>query len=144
VKAPWTYGDTAHCFLRIDGKVVINGTCHYSISGDMGRHTLWQPSHAAWRLAGASVLAAVLQVPHGGPFYGYFCRSKKCNGEPGDNGSEFINYGRVTLINNGGFTAGCWRNKRFRLCFLEPILACDPELVKALTPKEEDTPPKGQ
>jgi hypothetical protein len=28
------YADTAHCFLRIDGKVIINRTCHIGISGD--------------------------------------------------------------------------------------------------------------
>src|SRR5499427_10493380 len=28
------YADTAHCFLRIDGKVIINRTCHIGVSGD--------------------------------------------------------------------------------------------------------------
>jgi hypothetical protein len=28
------YGDTAHCFVRIDGQVIIDRTCHISISGD--------------------------------------------------------------------------------------------------------------
>jgi hypothetical protein len=28
------YADTAHCFLRINGKVIINRTCHIGISGD--------------------------------------------------------------------------------------------------------------
>ena len=28
------YADTAHCFLRVDGKVIINRTCHIGISGD--------------------------------------------------------------------------------------------------------------
>jgi hypothetical protein len=26
------YGDTAHCFLRIDGKVIVNRTCDYMAS----------------------------------------------------------------------------------------------------------------
>src|SRR5262249_58304152 len=28
------YADTAHCFLRIDGKVIINRTCHIGVSGN--------------------------------------------------------------------------------------------------------------
>src|SRR5215471_13616983 len=28
------YADTAHCFLRVDGKVIINRTCHIGIFGD--------------------------------------------------------------------------------------------------------------
>ena len=35
VKVPGAkYGDTAHCFLRIDGQVIIDGTCDIEISGD--------------------------------------------------------------------------------------------------------------
>jgi hypothetical protein len=35
IKIAKKYADTAHCFLRIDGKVIINRTCRIGISGDL-------------------------------------------------------------------------------------------------------------
>ena len=87
------YADTAHCFLRIDGKVIINRTCHYSISGDT-RVWVMGSVAAAWMEA---------QTP-GRPVYGYFCRAKKCSTWPNNEGPGpgrgLVNYGPIDLVND--------------------------------------------
>src|SRR5262245_2032752 len=45
------YADTAHCFLRIDGKVIINRTCHIGVSGDTRE---WEPRSTRSRFTPAS------------------------------------------------------------------------------------------
>ena len=80
------------------------------------------------------------------PFYSYLCRTKKCSIWPYYQGfgpgSGLVNYGPVDAVSDEQQKQICWANKRFRMCFAEPYLACDPELVKAMLPTEEDTPPK--
>ena len=62
------YGDTAHCFVRIDGQIIINRTCHIGISGDT----------RVWAMDGLAEAWMRTELP-GRPFYGYFCRAKKCS-----------------------------------------------------------------
>jgi hypothetical protein len=147
------YGDTAHCYLQIDGKVIIDGTCRYGISGDGREYVMYgaaearTPSPRDVRYA-VAIAAMNPELPDR-PFYGYYCRVKKCAGGPEDKGSKFINYGRVEVVD---FRHGrvvpvdstmCNGNKRFLMCFSPPYLICDPEAIKAW-PKEEDNPPKGR
>jgi hypothetical protein len=131
------YADTAHCFLRIDGKVIIDRTCHISISGD---------THG-WAMDGVAQAHMEGFLP-GRPFYGYFCRAKKCSiqprheepgGEPAkteeelrkqNNGRGWVNYGRVECVDCRQEHI-CWGNKRFQMCFARPYLICDPETIKA-------------
>jgi hypothetical protein len=67
------YADTAHCFLRIDGKVIINRTCRISISGDTAVYAM-DGIAEAWR--------ASKSEPTGRPYYRYFCRAKNATGSP--------------------------------------------------------------
>jgi hypothetical protein len=120
------YGDTAHCFVRIDGHVIINRTCHYGVSGD----------RRVWAIDGvAEVWMEALRPDR--PLYGYSCQAKKCSTwpndavKPGDPGSGLANYGRVDGIIGLTEDKLCWGNKRFRLCFSPPYLICDPETRKA-------------
>ena len=110
VKVPGAkYGDTAHCFLRIDGKVIIDGTCDIEISGDT----------RYWAMKGM----AEVYMNHellGRPFYAQRIQKR----------GKQISYGRVEVVDDRQEHI-CWGNKRFRMCFSQPYLACDPELVKA-------------
>lgn len=105
------YADTAHCFLRIDGKVIINRTCHIGISGDTRE----------WAMNGV----AEVYMNHENhdlsdrPFYARFQRH-----------GRWLNYGRVETV-DAREEHICWGNKRFHMCFSQPYLICDP--VKART-----------
>ena len=137
--------------MQVDGKVIIDGTCRYGISGDLRELVMYGAAEARTPSPGDARYAVAIaqmnpELPDR-PFYGYFCPAKKCDGEPEDKGSKFVNYGRVEGVD---FRHGrvipvdsiCSGNKRFLMCFSPPFLICDPETIKALTPKEEDTSPK--
>jgi hypothetical protein len=94
-----TYGDTAQCYLQVDGKVIIDGTCRYGISGDLRACVMYGAAGARTPSPGDARYAVAItqmrsELPDR-PVYGYFCRAKKCDGEPEDKGSKFVNYGRV-------------------------------------------------
>jgi hypothetical protein len=144
------YGDTAHCYLQVDGKVIIDGTCRYGISGDLRELVMYGAAEARTPSPGEAMHTVAIarmrsELPDR-PSYGYFCRVKKCDGEPEDKSSKFVNYGRVEGVD---FRHGrvvpidsiCSGNKRFLMCFSPPYLICDPAAIKARTPKEEDTSP---
>ena len=129
------YADTAHCFLQIDGKVIINRTCRYGISGD----------RRVFAIIGVAEVWMEALRP-GRPVYGYSCRAKKCSTwpndsvKPSDPGSGLVNYGRVDGITGLTEDELCWGNKRFRMCFSQPFGICDPETIKAWTSNEEYAP----
>jgi len=101
------YADTAHCFLRIDGKVIINRTCHIGVSGDTRE----------WAMNGV----AEVYMNHENhdlsdrPFYARFQRH-----------GRWLNYGRVETV-DAREEHICWGNKRFHMCFSQPYLICDPD-----------------
>ena len=113
------YTDTVHCFLRVDGKFIINRMCHVDISQQLRE----------WRMEVADDWVADVWMK-----YRYL-----------DNVSEelrnslyasfkkrgrLLNYGRVKAANDNRQEHICLGNKRFRLCFSQPYLICDPERVK--------------
>src|SRR5262249_33265636 len=107
------------CFLRVDGRVITNGTCDIQISGDT----------RYWAMKGV----AEVYMNHdlsGRPFYASIQKH-----------GRRINYGRVEVV-DAREEHICWGNKRLHMCFSQPYLACDPELVKAWTPNEENTHPR--
>ena len=57
------YADTAHCFLRIDGKVIINRICHIGVSGDTRE----------WAMNGVAEVYMNHDLSHR-PFYARFQR----------------------------------------------------------------------
>jgi hypothetical protein len=135
------YADAAHCFLRIDGKVVLDRICRISISGDL----------RAWSMLGVAETSMEAELPDR-PSYGYFCRTRKCSNDPRPGppatteeelrkrvGRGWVNYGPVKCV--GDCHEECAGNKRFLMCFSKPYLICDPEQIKAW-PKDEDNPPK--
>ena len=125
------YADTAHCFLRIDGKIIINRTCDINISGDLRAVRIGvRPSSSEYFNLAAAVMDAHLPDR---PVYGYFCPSKKC-GDPDEKGSKLLNYGRV--FGNSRPEHLCIGNKRFYMCISQPYLICDPQTIKAWSPKE--------
>ena len=120
------YADTAHCFLRIDGKIIINRTCDINISGDLRAFRIGvRPSSREYFNLAAAWMDARLPDR---PVYGYFCPSKKC-GDPDEKGSKLVNYGRVFGNSRPGNL--CVGNKRFYMCISQPYLICDPETRKA-------------
>jgi hypothetical protein len=107
------YADTAHCFLRIDGKVVINRTCHIYIS----------PQLREWTMKG---VATVLMRD-------YFIKddpSKRLYYADFERHGRSLDYGRVEVDRRNRPERICFGNKRFRWCVSQPYLICDPEQVK--------------
>jgi hypothetical protein len=98
------YADTAHCFLRIDGKVIINRTCHIGISGDTRE----------WTMNGVAEVSMNYDLSDR-PFYARFQRH-----------GRWLNYGRVFPSLQNRQEHICWGNKRFRMCFSQPYLICEP------------------
>src|SRR5215469_14463643 len=93
-----------HCALlpRIDGKVIINRTCHIGGSGDTRE----------WAMYGV----AEVYMNHENhdlsdrPFYARFQRH-----------GRWLNYGRVETV-DAREEYICWANKRFHMCFSQPYL----------------------
>src|SRR5262249_19870942 len=99
------YANTAYCCLRMDGKVIINRTCHIGVSGDTRE----------WAMNGV----AEVYMNHENhdlsdrPFYARFQRH-----------GRWLNYGRVETV-DAREEHICWGNKRFHMCFSQPYLICD-------------------
>jgi hypothetical protein len=91
------YADTAHCFLRIDGKVIINRTCHIDIS----------PQTREWTMNGVAEVSMKCESDR--PFYARFQRH-----------GRWLNYGRVEADGRNRQEHICWGNKRFRMCVSQP------------------------
>jgi len=115
------YADTVHCFLRIDGKIIINRMCHVDISQQLREWTMEVPD-----LGVADVWMKYyysnddISDKLRRSFYAFFEKNGKS-----------LNYGRVNPAQNNRQEHICLQNKRFRMCFSQPYLICDPERVKA-------------
>jgi hypothetical protein len=114
------YADTTHCFLRIDGKIIINRMCHVDISQQV----------RSWQMEVAEVWVADVWMKY---YYhddvsdklrrSFYASFKKRD--------RSLNYGRVEAADDNRQEHICFVNKRFRMCFSQPYLICDPEKVKA-------------
>jgi hypothetical protein len=98
------YADTLTCYLRVDGRVLVNGLCRVGISGDTG----------LWTMKDDLAEAYLRRELPGRPYY---ARVKKRG--------KWVNYGAVDSVNL------CWLNARFQMCFSPPYLVCGPEANKA-------------
>jgi hypothetical protein len=104
------YGDTEQCYLRVDGKVLVDGTCRTQHCGNT----------KCWRIVGAADVGLDPFVP-GRPFYAHVWKH-----------GVWVNYGRVQATDYQQEHI-CWGNHRFEMCFSPPYLICDPETIKAWT-----------
>jgi hypothetical protein len=110
------YADTVHCFLRIDGKVIINRLCHVQISQqvrewgmyvDTWRVTAWMRHYYDDNVSDKSRRQ----------FYAGF----------EDDDGRSLDYGRVEPdLRRNRQEHICFTNKRLRMCFSAPLLICDP------------------
>jgi hypothetical protein len=107
------YADTAHCYLRIDGKVIINRMCRIAFS---------QQLRAFNMEVGGGWNADVWMK-------WYYCRRKISDTlryslyAAFEKGARY--YGKVELVSRGPEPI-CFANKRFRMCFSQPYLICAP------------------
>ena len=101
---------------RIDGKVIINRTCHIGISGDTRE----------WAMNGVAEVYMNHDLSDR-PFYARFQRH-----------GRWLNYGRVETV-DALEEHICWGNKRFHMCFSQPYLICDPD--DGNLPKQLETYP---
>jgi hypothetical protein len=109
------YADTTHCFLRIDGKTIINRMCHVNISQQVRVWEIDKIANLVMRYRYCDNVPDELRHS----LYASFQRNGK-----------WLNYGRVKAADNNRQEHICFGNKRFRMCFSQPYLICDPERVK--------------
>jgi hypothetical protein len=100
------YADTAHCFLRVDGKVIINRMCRIAFSQQLRAFNMEEGG--GWN---ADVWMKW-----------YYCRRKI---------SDTLRYSLYAAFEKGARYYGkvvgsglCFANKRFRMCFSPPYLIC--------------------
>ena len=108
------YADTVHCFLRLDGKIIINGMCHVDISQQLRTWNMEVP--------GLGVADVWMKNYYSNNISDKLRRSLYASFEK--NGKSF-NYGRVNPAHNNRQKHICLQNKRFRMCLSEPYLVCD-------------------
>lgn len=103
--------DTAHCVLRVDGRLITDGECRIDIARDGRVYSMADmnsPSYAVVSMDGPS-----------DPLYARWNKGRK-----GDNVTT-VSYGRVRSIDPGNLNRWCWKNNRFALCITAPYLNCD-------------------
>ena len=114
------YADTVQCFLRIDGKIIIDRMCHVDISQQLREWRMEVPD--------LGVADVWMKYYHSNDdisdklrrsFYAFFEKNGKS-----------LNYGRVNPAHNNRQEHICLGNRRFRMCVSQPYLICDPERVK--------------
>jgi hypothetical protein len=116
------YADTTHCFLQIDGKIIINRMCHIYISQQL----------RTWNMDVGEIWIAEVWMKYryennvSEKLRNSLYASFEKRGRPLDWG-RIANYGRVEGADDrqNRKERTCWSNKRFRMCFSEPYLICE-------------------
>jgi len=98
------YADTAHCFLQIDGKIIIDRMCNISITQNLREWSMDE--------------VAEVKMNRGLPDRPYYATFRK--------NDKWFDYGRVKPAPNNRQERICLLNKRFRMCVSQPYLNCAP------------------